>query len=239
MCVEFHKDAEREEIAALFDQLSIPFRWADAPTNRPRGAPFKPTNRATIIRPIDTDNPHAGLEGLEMRWWLIPPDHTGTIKESQAEQIRVNFKVEYVDTTKATRDAYLKRRCLVPITSFVEYDKPPGWTKGDPSRRWDISWPGRGIRFFAGVWNRSFPSDAPEGIDTFSFGTGTPGPDFSAPRDHGKGLHHRQARVFPPSDAMDWLRLDGPGKAMLQDPGGPGSFTFKMVSREAAEGAPS
>lgn len=231
MCNEYQTRFSRELVGGEFRQIKIPFTWADPEPNRPIDRPVKPTNRATIIRPINPDDPMAGVEGLDVRWWMIPFFHRKPVKEWKA--MCINARLETLDTTAAFREAYKRRRCLVPVTSFIEYDEPPGWKKGAPKRRWDISWPGGGVRYFAGLWDRATPTDQPDGLESFAFVTGAAGPDFSTPRpDTGKPLHERQARVLTLAEGMEWLRLDGPGKALLEDPGPAGSLVFTERPRE-------
>lgn len=232
MCNEFHVrmkvgDYSRER----FSQLKIPVRWAEAPSNRPLDRPFRPTNRAPVLRPLDPANPAAGLEEVEIRWWLVPSFHKGAVRDWKA--MCTNARLETLDTTAAFREPYRRRRCLVPATSFIEYDEPPGWKKGEPKRRWEIGWIDGEPRFFAGLWDRATPADLPEGLESFTFVTGPAGPDFAAPRpDTGRPLHARQARLLTAEQGMEWLRLEGPGKALLSDPGPPGALDIRERPRE-------
>lgn len=57
--------------------VKAPFHWRMTASNRPLNQPFKPTNRVPPIRPVDPIDPAAGLEVVEMRWWLVPCFHKG------------------------------------------------------------------------------------------------------------------------------------------------------------------
>lgn len=223
MCNEYQIRKVRPDLGERFSQLKIPMTWADAEPNRPLDQPIRPTNRAPVIRAVDPADPTAGLEGLQMRWWLTPFFHKGPLKDWKA--MCTNARLETVDSTPAFREPYRRRRCLVPVTSFIEYDTPPGWKKGDPKRRWEITWPDGDVRYFAGLWDRASPSDMPEGLDSFAFVTGPPGPDVAR-------IHTRQARVLTAEQGLEWLRLDGPGKAMLEDPGNAGALVLTPRPRE-------
>lgn len=238
MCNEFHLRKQRGEFVDGFSQLKIPLRWADDHPNRPLNRPFKPNSRATVIRPVDPASPTTGVEGVEMSWWFVQADWTDTMKASFKERTRTNAMVEYVITAKAWREAYRTSRCLIPLTSYIEYDEPPGYTgkKGELKRRWEITWPGGDVRYFAGLWAKSYPADMPEGIETFGFLTGPPGPDFADPRlDTGKPLHHRQARVLTLEEGLQWLDLAGAGSAPHIAPPPAGSVILTPRPRELEE----
>ena len=223
MCNEFNL---RIDFANWWDQ--------QGPSNRPLNQPFKPTNRATMLRPVDPADPAAGLECVDRRWWLVPFFHRGPV--SAWKSMCTNAKIETVDTAPTFRDAYKRRRALIPITAFVEYDAPPGWKKGQPKRRWEVSWsPTEAfdeVRYFAGLWERATPADIEGPLESFAFITGPPGPDVAA-------AHDRQPAVLTFAQGMDWLRLDGPGKAGLVTETPPGTYrlTERARERDPEEGA--
>ncbi|MFD3264019.1 SOS response-associated peptidase family protein [Phenylobacterium ferrooxidans] len=235
MCNEYQLRVRRGDYDWQFSELNVPINWADAEPNRPLDRPFKPTNRATMIRAVDPADPMAGVEGLEARWWLVPFFHKGPLSAWKA--MCTNARLETVDTTAAFREPYKRRRALIPFSSFIEYDEPPGWKKGEPKRRWEISWaPAHErdrVRFFAGLWDTAHPADHDGPLTSFTFVTGPPGPLFSTPQaDTGKPLHSRQTRVLTLQQGMDWLKLDGGGKALLEDPEPHGDFVLKPRPRE-------
>jgi putative SOS response-associated peptidase YedK len=224
MCNEYRFNATRDEIASQFSRLQIPIRWADAPSNRPPGEPIKPTNRATILRALDPAQPRAGLEGLDLRWWMVPFFHKGPVKDWRS--MCTNARFETVDTAPTFREPYKRRRCIVPLTSFIEYSEPPGWKKGQPKMRHEISWPGGGIRYFAGLWERSTPADMPEGLESFAFVTGPCCPDVEP-------IHDRTPAVLTAEQALEWLDLSGPGKMGFADLPPAGSYTLAHAPRES------
>lgn len=224
MCNEYQLRVKRGEYDWQFSELKVPLTWADAEPNRRLDDPFKPTNRAPIIRPVDPANPTAGLEGLDIRWWLVPAFHRGGLRDWR--NICTNASIERVDTAPTFRDAYKRRRCLVPLTSFIEYSEPEGWRKGQPKTRHEIGWASGEVRFFAGLWERSHPSDMPEGLESFAFVTGPAGPDVAP-------IHDRQPAILTLEQGLQWLDLDGPGKAMLHDLPPAGAFTVVERPRDS------
>lgn len=224
MCNEYHQRVKRGEIPDQFSQNKIPFSWADAEPNRDLDTPFKPTNRATIIRPVDPANPRAGVEGLDIRWWLVPWFHKGPLKALKA--MATNARIETVDTSPTFREPYKKQRCLVPLTSFIEYSEPAGWRKGQPKQRNEITWRGEDVRYFAGLWERSTPEDYPDGLQSFAFVTGPAPPDVAP-------IHDRTPPVLTLEQGLQWLDLDGPGKAPLFDLPPPGTYDVQVRMRES------
>jgi putative SOS response-associated peptidase YedK len=223
MCNEYRQRFTRQQITDQFSQLKIPMRWADAEANRPREEPIKPTDRATILRPVDPARPAAGLEGLDIRWWLVPAFHKGAVKDWRS--MCTNARFETVDTAPTFRGAYKARRCLVPVSSFIEYSEPEGWRKGKPKMRHEISW-GDELRYFAGLWERATPADLPEGVESFTFVTGPACPDVQP-------IHDRTPAVLTIDQGLTWLDLEGPGKAAFAEPACAGTYTVAHAPRDA------
>jgi len=71
------------------------------------------------------------------------------------------------------------------------------------------------VRFFAGIWDECRPADMDEPLQSFAFITGPNGPDVAH-------IHDRQPVVLTLEQGLEWLKLDGPGKAGLitDTPGG-------------------
>jgi putative SOS response-associated peptidase YedK len=224
MSNEYHLNATRDGVAAEFGRLRTPIRWADAPSDRPLAEPIKPTTRALILRPADPADPMAGLDGLDIRWWMVPLHHKGAVQEWR--NVCTNARIEMVDTSPTFRDAYQRRRCLVPLTSFIEYSEPPGWKKGQPKTRHEIAWQGADTRYFAGVWERSTPSDMPQGFESFAFVTGPCCPDVAPICDDSPA-------ILTLEQGMQWLDLQGPGKAAFADPPPAGTYEVRLAPREA------
>lgn len=228
MCNEFRFTDTRAAIDAAFHQIQVPIRWADAPANRRPDEPIRPTDRATIMRPVDPANPAGGLEGLDIRWWLVPAFHRGPVKDWRS--MCTNARFETVDTAPTFKGAYAARRCLVPLTSFIEYSEPPGWKKGQPKMRHEIAWAGGGIRYFAGLWERSQPADMPEGLESFTFIT-APACEDVAP------IHDRTPTVLTREQGLAWLDLGGAGKAGFAEPACAGTYQVTHAPRDAVMSA--
>lgn len=204
-----------------------PVTFGEAASNRPLDRPFKPTNRMTMLRAIDPAEPMAGLEAVDRRWWLVPFFHKGDLRAWR--NMCTNARIETVDTLPTYREAYKRRRALIPITSFIEYDVAPGAKKSGPKRRWEATWTPADdfdqVRYLAAVWDRCTPADMPEGVESFAFVTGPPGPDVAA-------VHDREPAVLTFDAGLRWLDLSGPGKGALVTATPAGTYRLTPRPRE-------
>ena len=137
-----------------------------------------------------------------------------------------NARIETAATTASFRDAVRTGRCLAPMTAVFEYDAPPGWRKGRPKRRWEVSWPADDssgpVRFMAGLCARSRPADLPEELDSFAVITRPAGADMAR-------IHDRQPVILTLDEGLDWLERGG--LESLPAPGPEGSLTLREAPR--------
>ena len=57
-----------------------------------------------------------------MRWGLIP----NWAKDPKIAYKTINARAETIDTAPSYRQAFKKRRCLIPVDGFYEWKKVPG-----------------------------------------------------------------------------------------------------------------
>jgi len=221
VCNEYQLKVRRADYDAAFRGAGLDVLWLDAEPNRPPGRPFRPTDRAPILR---RSHSRPGLEGLEARWWLIPGFHKAPVSDWKA--MCTNARIETAATTASFRESVRTGRCLAPVTSVFEYDAPPGWRKGQPKRRWEVSWPEDGssgpVRFLAGLCARSHPADLPDGLDSFAVLTRPAGADMAR-------IHDRQPVILTLAEGLDWL--DRGGLDNLPAPGPAGDLVLREAPR--------
>ena len=220
MCNEYQLRVRRADYDGAFRAVGADILWRDAEPNRPPDRSFRPTDRAPILhRTAD-----GGLEGLEARWWLVPAFHRGPVSAWKA--MCTNARIETAATTPSFRESVRSGRCLAPVTAIFEYDAPPGWRRGQPKRRWEVSWPpgpaSRPVRFLAGLCARSRPADLPEGLESFAVITRPAGPDMSR-------IHDRQPVILTLAEGLAWL--DHGGLDALPAPGPEGSLVLVEAPR--------
>jgi hypothetical protein len=111
MCGRARLSSDVSEIKLVF---SIP---PDRPTpNFPPSWNVAPTDSLPVVR-YDTK---VGQRSLDMlRWGLIPY----WAKDIKVGFANINAKAEGIDSKPAFRDAFQRRRCLVPADNFYEWKK--------------------------------------------------------------------------------------------------------------------
>lgn len=135
MCGRFTQHYTWAEISA-FSNLQ------GAPRNlRPRYN-ISPTTAVDVIRAGD-----AGRELVTMRWGLVPFFWKKSLKELPAT---FNARAETVAEKPMFREAFKRRRCIIPASGFFE------WTggKGDKQPHLFTAADGSPILAFAGLWER-------------------------------------------------------------------------------------
>ena len=102
-----------------------------------------PTTDIDVVR-LDAEG---GRELVRMRWGLVPFFWGKSLKEMPAT---FNARAETVDQKPMFRDAFKRRRCIVPASGFYE------WTgeKGEKVPHLFTAADGSPVLAFAGLWDR-------------------------------------------------------------------------------------
>jgi putative SOS response-associated peptidase YedK len=147
---------------------------------------IRPTTPQWIARQGDD-----GVELIKARWWLIPFWHRGGLKDFKLTTF--NAKSETVATSRTFRDAFQRRRCLIPASCWYEWTGPKG-----SKEKWRFTPRDEPWLCFAGVWDRCTTTDAGE-IESFTIITQPAGAPLN-------GYHDRAPVVIPPTHWEAWLR---------------------------------
>ncbi|MCW5936229.1 MAG: SOS response-associated peptidase [Fimbriimonadaceae bacterium] len=135
----------------------------------------------------------AGREYRPLRWGLVP----SWARDPAVGQRMINARCETLLERQAFKDAFLRRRCLLPVDGFYEWAG-----EGKSKRAYYISWPG-GPRAFAGLFESW---QGPEGLlETCTVIT-------TEPNEVVARVHDRMPAVLHPEDYEDWLEA-GPEEA--------------------------
>lgn len=176
MCNRYRMTASRADLLARFGVVVD----IDEP-NLPAPELF-PKREAWVVR-----NGPKGRELTSMAWG-VPPPKAGTAPVTNVR----NLESRFWRPTLARPD----RRCLVPVTSFCEWEGE----KGEKVARW-FSVPSQPIFAFAGIWQ------ATAGGNVFAFLTCDPNPLVAS-------VHPKAMPVILPIDEEEYWLTDGLGDAM-------------------------
>jgi putative SOS response-associated peptidase YedK len=188
MCGRYRNLQSWSELHAALDQfIDTP---KQAAVNLEPREQVRPTQNAPIVTLNDDGSP----EVWNARWWLIPWFHKGTVKEWKATTF--NARAETVATSRAYRDAFAKRRCLVVADGWYEWMGPrdDGSEKKQP---WLFTEQDAQPLMFAGIWDSCETSD--EGrVPSFTIVTQPAGAPLN-------GYHDRAPVTLFGADWKRWL----------------------------------
>jgi putative SOS response-associated peptidase YedK len=190
MCGRYDNLIAREAYKGLCKAMRLPA------SNFPPRYNIAPTDQIPIVR-VD---PRDGTRELVLaRWGLIP-----FWMNEKPKIPHINARVETVDRLPMFREAFARRRCLVPATGFFEWEK-----RADGKQPYRFVMKDLQPFAFAGLWE--FARIAGEDILSATIIVGPPNPLAAA-------IHDRMPIILKPEDYDRWLdggsSLD-PLRAML------------------------
>jgi putative SOS response-associated peptidase YedK len=179
-------DYTRAEFAAL-KQLSFE-EFDERPVPRFNIAP---SQRVPAVR-LNSQNDRI-LSSLS--WGLVP-----SWAKPDTKVKPINARAEAICTSGMFRQAFERRRCLIPADGFYEWQgaKPP-------KQPYFIHRPDDGIFAFAGLWERWKPADDAPPLDTCTIITTEPNAVMRA-------IHNRMPVILDREDYTRWLDREIPGK---------------------------
>ena len=181
MCGRFQATTSPAELARWFKTTG------PLPNLQPRynGAPGQHL-------PIVLRGPETGRRRLvALRWGLIPY----WAKDAEIAYSTINAMAETVTIKPAFRDAFKRRRCLVPADGFYEWKKLDDAETKQPYR---FIMRGGSPMAFAGLWEQWNDPANGETVRTFTIITGEPNA-LCAP------VHNRMPVILDPADFPAWL----------------------------------
>jgi putative SOS response-associated peptidase YedK len=177
MCGRYDNLIAREAYRLLFRTARLP------QSNFPPRYNIAPTDQIPIVR-VD---PRDGERELAMaRWGLVP-----WWSKEMPKVPHINARAETVHTTRLFRDAFAKRRALVPATGFYEWQKRADGKQPYRFRRQDLE-----PFAFAGLWEFCRLGDRE--ILSAAIIVGEPNPLAAA-------VHDRMPVILEPDDYDKWL----------------------------------
>lgn len=138
-----------------------------------------------------------GYELAWVKWGLVP--HWA--KEPRSDYSTINARAETVAVKPAFRDAFRRRRCLIPADGFYEWQK-----QGTAKQPWYIHRRDRQPFAFAGLWERWQGGEAV--LETCTIIV-TEANAWMRP------IHERMPVILPPESYRTWLDPATPAQACL------------------------
>ena len=190
MCGRFEIKASPEQIQKAFATIppNLPARWDDT---------LAPSQMAPVVRV----NPQTGSRQTDLlRWGLIP--HWA--KDDGMGASLFNARAEGLAEKPSFREAFQRRRCLVPATAFVEWKQD-----SKPKLPYIIHRPDHSLFAMAGLWE-NWKDPNGQWVRTFTIVTTIPN-QIMAP------LHHRMPVILTPEWYSVWLGEDCGPEVNLQN----------------------
>ena len=143
------------------------------------------------FQPVIRLNEETGKrELIMMRWGLVP----FWSKDAQISYNTINAKAETVATSPAFREAWKRRRLLVPAGWFYEWQKSDAKTK----QPYAISLKDGSLFAFAGLWDKWTDKATGQPLVTFTIIT-------TAPNELLEPIHNRMPVILAPENYERWM----------------------------------
>jgi putative SOS response-associated peptidase YedK len=159
-----------------------------------------PTQNAAVVRNAPDGG---GRELVMLRWGLVPR----WAKELSIGSRMINARTETVASKPSFREAYKKRRCLIPADGYFEWKK-----KGEIKQPYLLRRRDDAPMAFAGLWENWKVPEAnaeaagqPTGTEITTFTILTTDANETA-----KPTHHRMPLILEPEFFEAWLTADDP-----------------------------
>jgi putative SOS response-associated peptidase YedK len=194
MCGRYRRTTSQEELARRYHiplpkELDLPISYNIAPSQK-----------VLTIRL----NPETGERSLDpLQWGLVPY----WSKDPKIAYKTINARVETVDTAPSYRQAFKKRRCLIPADGFYEWKRIPGG-----KIPYSIGMEDDSPFVFAGLWEGWKNPANDEWLHTCTIITGPP-------NDFVHTIHTRMPVILPEENHNPWLKGEAGKEVLVPYPG--------------------
>jgi putative SOS response-associated peptidase YedK len=186
------------------DVVKTHFGYAELP-NFPLRFNIAPTQPVPVVHLVD------GERRFDlMRWGFIP----SWVKDIKTFPLVINVRSETAREKASFRAASMRRRALMPVDGFYEWQRLEQKKPGGESRPFLLRRPDHAPFAFAALWETWSSADGSE-IDTVALLNTVANGVISA-------IHHRSPVIVPPQHYDQWLDPRTPVDAafkLLQPPG--------------------
>ena len=191
MCGRYGRRADKQRIAEWFQthNTDVFDESYFAPSYN-----VAPQSMQPVVR-LDAET--GDRELTVMRWGLVP----FWSKDGKASYSTINARAETVPTSATYREAFKRRRCLVPADIFYEWMKVDAKTK----QPYAIALTDGSPFAFAGLWETWKDKVTGETKETYTIIT-------TDPNEVMEPLHNRMPVVLAPNDYERWMAPADPAK---------------------------
>jgi putative SOS response-associated peptidase YedK len=150
----------------------------------------RPTDLVPVIR-LPEEESRRSLQHL--RWGLIP----SWSKDPKTAYKMINARSEEAAAKPAFRDAFRRRRCLVPCSGFYEWKAAPGAPKSARKEAFVFGRPDHRLFALAGLWDRWLDAEG-KPVETFAILTRAADETVSP-------IHDRMPVIMDKGHYEEWL----------------------------------
>ncbi|MGH1482696.1 MAG: SOS response-associated peptidase [Geminicoccales bacterium] len=200
MCGRFLLKSPIDELRKLLD-------IDQRPNLRPRYN-IAPSQDVVIARHSPRSSMPDGVLSRELasvRWGLIPP----WAEDPNVGYKMINARAETVDRLPSYREAYRKRRCLIPADGFFEWKASADGDKKAPKQPYLIRRVDQEPFVFAGLYERWQPLGGTSAIETCTIVTTSANRKLAS-------IHHRMPVILARGDHSTWLDPATDGRDLLR-----------------------
>jgi len=161
---------------------------------------FPPRYNISPTQYVPTVTPKRGRDEREcvMRRWGLIPRWTRDVRPGTG---LINAKAETLADKPSFRDAFRRRRCLIPASGFFEWKRD-----GKPGKPYFIRMRCGGPFAFAGLWER-WEGGREGAVESCAIIT-------TSANDAVKPVHHRMPVILRQGDYDTWLGSDADGDTL-------------------------
>ena len=191
MCGRYGRRADKQRIAEWFQTHN---------TDMFNESYFAPSYNVApqSMQPVVRLSAETGQRELTvMRWGLVP----FWSKDGKASYSTINARAVTVPTSTTYREAFKRRRCLVPADLFYEWQKVDAKTK----QPYAIALKDGDLFAFAGLWETWKDKVTGETKETYTVIT-------TDPNEVMEPLHNRMPVLLAPNDYERWLAPADPAR---------------------------
>jgi len=166
-----------------------------------------PSQDVAIVRRLAERQPGVDKTERELasvRWGLIP----SWAEDPKVSYKMINARAETVDRLPSYRDAYKKRRCLIPADGFFEWKASNGKNRKAPKQPYLIRRRDQEPFAFAGLYEHWRAPNSERIIETCTIITTTANQGLAP-------IHHRMPVILAEKDHESWLDPTVDGRALL------------------------